>query len=81
MAKVHEMKTLLEIDCRDKTSQIAKARFTADDMRTIVLVIVVLLLLGTLPAWFYSASWGYYPRGGLGLVLLLVVILTLTGRL
>jgi hypothetical protein len=81
MAKVHEMKTPLEIDCRDKTSQIANARFTGDDMRTIVLVILVLLLLGALPAWLYSASWGYYPSGGLGLVLLLVVILTLTGRL
>ena len=50
-------------------------------MRTIVLVILVLLLLGALPAWPYSASWGYYPSGGLGLVLLLVVILALTGRL
>jgi polyferredoxin len=79
MAKVHEMKTLLEI--KRGTSQIAKARFTKDDMRTIVLVILVLLLLGALPTWPYSASWGYYPSGGLGLVLLIVVILALTGRL
>jgi len=50
-------------------------------MRTIVLVILVLLLLGALPAWPYSASWGYYPSGGLLGLVLLVVILTLTGRL
>ena len=57
------------------------ARFTGDDMRTIVLIILVLLLLGALPAWPYSASWGYYPSGGIGLVLLIVVILALMGRL
>jgi hypothetical protein len=49
-------------------------------MRTIVLVILVLLLLGALPTWPYSASWGYYPSGGLGLVLVIVVILALMGR-
>ncbi len=50
-------------------------------MRTILLFIVVLLLFGALPTWPYSASWGYYPSGGLGLVLLIVVILAVTGRL
>jgi hypothetical protein len=50
-------------------------------MRTIVLVIVILLLLGALPTWPYSTGWGYYPSGGLGLVLLVVVILALMGRL
>ena len=50
-------------------------------MRTILLVILILLLLGALPTWPYSTGWGYYPSGGLGLVLLIVVILTLTGRL
>jgi hypothetical protein len=50
-------------------------------MRTILLIILILLLLGALPTWPYSASWGYYPSGGLGLVLLIVVILALTGRL
>jgi uncharacterized protein DUF3309 len=50
-------------------------------MRTIVLVILILLLLGALPTWPYSSGWGYYPSGGLGLVLLVVVILALTGRL
>jgi Protein of unknown function (DUF3309) len=49
-------------------------------MGTIVIVLLVLLLLGALPTWPYSSSWGYYPSGGLGLVLLIVVILALTGR-
>jgi hypothetical protein len=50
-------------------------------MRTIVLVILILLVLGALPTWPYSNSWGYYPSGGLGLVLVIVVILALVGRL
>jgi len=50
-------------------------------MRTIVLVILILLLLGALPTWPHSTGWGYYPSGGLGLVLLIVGILALTGRL
>lgn len=49
-------------------------------LRTILLIFLVLLLLGSLPAWPYSAGWGYYPSGGLGLVLLIVLILVLTGR-
>jgi len=47
---------------------------------TILLIVLVVLLLGALPAWPYSTGWGYYPSGGLGLVLLIVVILALTGR-
>jgi hypothetical protein len=50
-------------------------------MGTILVVILVLLLLGALPTWPYSSSWGYYPSGGLGLVLLIVVILALSGRI
>jgi len=50
-------------------------------MNTILLVVLILLLLGVLPTWPYSANWGYYPSGGLGLVLLILVILLLTGRL
>jgi uncharacterized protein DUF3309 len=49
-------------------------------MTTILLVIVILLLLGALPTWPYSSGWGYYPSGGLGLVLLILIILLLTGR-
>ncbi len=50
-------------------------------MNTILLVILILLLIGALPTWPYSTGWGYYPSGGLGLVLLILVILLLTGRL
>ena len=49
-------------------------------MGTILIVLLVLILLGALPTWPYSSSWGYYPSGGLGLVLLIVVVLALTGR-
>lgn len=49
--------------------------------RTILIVVVLLLLLGALPTWPYSAGWGYYPSGGLGLVLLIVVVLLLVGRI
>ena len=48
-------------------------------MRTIVLVILILLLLGTLPTWPYSAGWGYYPSGGLGTILVILIILALVG--
>jgi Protein of unknown function (DUF3309) len=47
----------------------------------IVLIVVVLLLVGALPAWPHSRSWGYWPSGGLGLVVLIVIILVLMGRL
>lgn len=50
-------------------------------MGTILLVIVVLLLLGAIPNWSHSRSWGYGPSGGLGLVLVVLVILLLSGRL
>jgi hypothetical protein len=49
-------------------------------LRTILMIVLILLLLGALPTWPYSASWGYYPSSGLGLVLLIVLILALTGR-
>jgi hypothetical protein len=50
-------------------------------MLTILIVIAVLLALGALPAWPHSRNWGYYPSGGLGLVLLILVVLVLSGRL
>jgi hypothetical protein len=50
-------------------------------MLTILLVLVVLMLLGAIPAWPHSRSWGYGPSGGLGLILLIVVILLMTGRI
>jgi len=50
-------------------------------MRTILLIILVLLLIGAFPAWPYSSDWGYYPSGGIGLILLIVLILALAGRI
>ncbi|MGE0609628.1 MAG: DUF3309 domain-containing protein [Pirellulales bacterium] len=50
-------------------------------MGTILLIILVLLLLGALPAWPYSRSWGYGPTGGLGLVFIILLVLVLMGRI
>jgi hypothetical protein len=50
-------------------------------MRLILIVVLILLLLGALPTWPYSTGWGYYPSGGLGLVLLVLLILVLLGRI
>jgi len=50
-------------------------------MGTILIVILVLVLIGALPTWPHSKSWGYYPSGGLGLVLLILVILMVMGRI
>ena len=49
-------------------------------MRTILIIILILLLIGAFPAWPYSTGWGYYPAGGIGLVLLIIIILALVGR-
>ncbi|MGC2198441.1 MAG: DUF3309 family protein [Terriglobales bacterium] len=49
-------------------------------MSTILLVVLVLLLIGALPTWPYSRGWGYYPSGGLGLIVLVLLVLALTGR-
>lgn len=49
-------------------------------LRLLMIVILILLLLGTLPAWPYSSGWGYYPSGGLGLILLIVIIVILADR-
>lgn len=48
---------------------------------TILLVILILVLLGALPTWPYSSGWGYYPSGGVGLLVLILIILLVTGRL
>jgi len=50
-------------------------------LSTILIVILVLALVGALPAWPYSSGWGYYPSGGLGIIVLIVIILLLTGRM
>ena len=48
---------------------------------TILLIILILILIGALPSWPYSSCWGYYPSGGVGLILVIIVILLLMGRL
>jgi hypothetical protein len=48
---------------------------------TILLILLVLLLIGALPSWPYSGGWGYYPSGGLGLVLIVLLVLVVSGRL
>jgi hypothetical protein len=50
-------------------------------MSTILLIILIILLLGAVPAWPYSRGWGYYPSGGLGLVIIILLILMLMGRI
>lgn len=50
-------------------------------LSTLLLIILVVMLIGAVPAWPYSREWGYYPSGGLGLVLLVLLILMLMGRL
>lgn len=50
-------------------------------MITVLIVILLLMALGSLPSWPYSSGWGYYPSGGLGLILLILIVLALSGRL
>ena len=50
-------------------------------MGTILLVILILFLVGALPTWPHSKEWGYYPSGGLGLVVLILLVLILLGRI
>jgi hypothetical protein len=48
---------------------------------TILIIILILFLIGSLPAWPYSSGWGYYPTGGFGLLLFIIILLALAGRL
>jgi Protein of unknown function (DUF3309) len=50
-------------------------------MRLLLLIIVIVLLIATLPTWPYSSGWGYYPTGGLGLILIILIVLLLVGAL
>jgi len=51
------------------------------NLGTILLIVLVLALIGAIPAWPYSSGWGYYPAGGIGLVVLILLVLLVTGRL
>lgn len=76
-------------ECGRRAIGIAAARHDSDahttrgmDMLSTVLVVVlVLALIGALPAWPYSAGWGFFPSGGLDLIVLILVVLAVTGRL
>jgi hypothetical protein len=48
---------------------------------TVLLIVLIIILLGALPTWPYSSSWGYYPSGGVGLIVVILVILLLMGRI
>jgi hypothetical protein len=74
--EIDELNTLPKL----MTRGISSSR-RGDTVRTILLIVLILLLLGALPTWPYSTGWGYYPSGGLGLVLLILVILVLTKKL
>ncbi len=50
-------------------------------MQTILLIILILILIGVLPVWPHSMGWGYFPSGGLGILLIILVVLLITGRL
>ena len=50
-------------------------------MGIILLIVLILLLIGVLPTWPYSSGWGYYPSGGLGLIVVVLLILVISGRL
>lgn len=50
-------------------------------MGTILLIVLILLLVGALPTWPYSSGWGYYPSGGLGFILIVLILLLVMGRL
>lgn len=64
----------------DRRLHISKRWRREDIVRTILIVLLVLLLLGALPLWPYSTSWGYYPSGGLGLLLIVALVLIVAGR-
>jgi hypothetical protein len=66
---------------RPKSLATTKLFKKGEAMGTILLIILILLLIGALPAWPYSSGWGYWPSGGLGLILLIVIILALMGHL
>jgi hypothetical protein len=67
--------------CRLSGTDHAPAIGWSMTMITLLIVLLVLALLGSVPAWPYSRGWGYYPSGGLGLILLILIVLALSGRL
>lgn len=70
-----------EVNADKVIERAENVRSRRNKMSTILIVILVLMLVGVLPTWQHSAKWGYGPSGGVGLILLVLVILALTGRL
>jgi len=64
--------------CVEGPLQASRQR-SGDKMRLILLIIIIILLIGALPTWPYSSGWGYYPVGGLGTLLIIILILVLIG--
>ena len=62
-------------------SNVCELERREETMRLILLLVLILLLIGALPTWPYSTGWGYYPSGGLGLVLLIIIVLLVAGRI
>jgi hypothetical protein len=82
------MKILWQLHLSLTTTSLYSLRNMSDNSRerrktmgTILIVILILALVGVIPTWPHSKSWGYYPSGGIGLVLLIVLILLLMGRI
>ena len=65
----------------DKINELKRRGYETMSIGNVVLILLILFLVGALPAWPYSQSWGYYPSGGAGLLLLILIILLVTGRL
>jgi hypothetical protein len=65
----------------EETACLSAAEKEQNMLGTILIVILVLALLGVLPRWPHSKDWGYFPTGGLGLVLLIVIVLLVLGRI
>jgi hypothetical protein len=68
-------------DCVDKANEQEQAKRRSAMLGTILIIVIVLMLLGALPTWPHSRQWGYFPSGGMGLVLLILVILLVLGRI
>ena len=73
--------SVLHLGCSDDAFGTTPAKGTSVMIGTVLIILLLVLLLGALPTWPYSRSWGYYPSGGLGAVLAILIILLLIGWL
>jgi len=69
------------VQLRDGCTPVNKELRSKDMLGTILIIVLILALLGALPRWTHSKDWGYYPSGGVGLILFIVVILLVLGRI